>query len=135
MTGMSIARMGDRDIHEANIWCRLIDMCPYRSEGYIAMSRFCYFRDRMFEAYMYASEAIRRNCYRDMGRFSDINEASGFLDYIKAKYTTERYTECKRELERYLDTNKNRMNDKEINSYVLAMYDIENNEKNKIRIL
>lgn len=135
MTGMSIARMGDRDIHEANIWCRLIDMCPYRSEGYIAMSRFCYFRDRMFEAYMYAAEAIRRNCYRDMGKFSDINEASGFLDYIKAKYTTERYTECKRELEKYLDANKGRMNDKEINSYVLAMYDIENNEKNKTRIL
>ena len=135
MTGMSIAMMGGRDTHEANIWCRMIDLCPHRSEGYIAMSRFCYCRNRFFEAYMYASAGERKNCYKDMGRFSDIDETSGFLDYIKAKYTTERYGECKTELQAYLDKSKEEMTDREIASYLYLMYEIENNEKNKTRIL
>lgn len=135
MAGMSIARMGNRDVHEANIWCRLIEMYPHRSEAYIAMSRFCYARNRVFEAYMYAAAAERKNCYVDMGRFSDINEASGFLTYATAKYSTERYEECLKELERYVAENKNCMNDREINSYIATMYEMENNKKKKAKMV
>ena len=135
MVGMCLARMGGRDSHEANIWCRLIEMYPNRSEAYIAMSRFCYFRNRMFEAYMYAAAAERKKCYKDLGRFSDINETSGFMDYIKAKYSTERYAECEKELEKYLGKNKTAMNDREINSYIGIMLTMDNNKKKKVKVL
>lgn len=135
MVGMCLAKMGDRDSHEANIWCRLIEMYPNRSEAYIAMSRFCYYRGRVFEAYMYSSAAERKNCYKDLGKFSNINEASGFLDYERAKYYTERYTECERELDKYLERNKEKMNDREINSYIRVLLEIDNNKKKKVRIL
>jgi len=135
MVGMCLARMGDRDRHEANIWCRLIEMYPNRSEAYVAMSRFCYYRERVFEAFMYSSIAERKHCYKDLGKFSTINETSGFLDYIRAKYSTERYTECERELEKYLDNNKETMSDSEINSYIAVLFEIENNKKKRVRIL
>lgn len=134
MTGQCIARIGKRDAMEKHIWFRLINMCPERSEGYLMLARYYIWRNCRSEAYAFAKLAYEKNNFRQTGVYSPIKDENDvFIDYMTAKYWTEQYAECEKEIDIFLKTHN--CSPTQIISLKNILNMINTNKPNRKRIL
>lgn len=137
MCGSSIARMGHRDEAEIMLWHRLIDLNPNRSEGYLMVSRYYSWRNRFSEAYTFAKLAYETNNYGltlpEPLKYLNLSSFDGEMQYVKCLYQTENYLECQPMLENIKSRYK--LSEAQVSAIDNFANEIENNKKNKRRVL
>lgn len=133
MVGLSLARLGNRDISELDIWTKLVNLDSSRSEGYLMLSKYYGWRGKASEAYMYAKLAVECNNYGYIGEYSDIwNHIDGEIELLINQYYTENYMEVKDKLLALLTRDLVDYQEDRVRKMLEV---IENNQKNIERIL
>ena len=78
-----------RDTYEKALWLRMINLLPNRSEGYLMLSKYYYWRQQYEEAFTFAKLAYYKNYYAFDADI--LNEIDGDIQYFKTLYFTENY--------------------------------------------
>ena len=130
MVGKCFKHAGYRPSHECAMWLRMIDTDPSRSEGYLLLSKFYFWRGDYPSAYTYAKIAYEKNNYYDLGQFSDINRNIGEIHYIRCLYHTSSYYDCDNMLYKILNENKQNYTELELKE-AQELYDKIINDKSK----
>jgi hypothetical protein len=130
MVGKCFNYSGTRPLHESAMWLRMIDTDPSRSEGYLLLSKFYYWREDKTSAYTFAKLAYEKNNYYDLGQFSDITKNIGEIHYIRCLYNTSYYYDCDNMLYKILNDNRNNYTEMELQE-AQELYDNIMKDKSK----
>lgn len=94
MCGMSVAKVGYRDSIEKDLWVSLLMLDSFRSEGYVALSRYYHWRGEYFLAHLYAKQGYENNNYKNISNYSETRFIDGYYSYIETLYNTSNYQLC-----------------------------------------
>lgn len=130
MVGKCFNYSGTRPLHESAMWLRMIDTDPSRSEGYLLLSKFYYWRGDKPSAYTYAKLAYEKDNYSDLGEFSDVSRNLGKIHYIRCLYNTSYYYDCDNMLYKILNDNRNNYSEMELQE-AQELYDNIMKDKSK----
>lgn len=135
MTGLCMEKAGNRKYHLIKIWSSMIDLLPYRSEGYYLLGRHYLNEGQLAEGYLFATIAKRMNNFGDLGEFSNINKFDMDILYIQALYGSERYLECEGYIDKLITTNREAIPNNRLEEIVRLQMAINQAKSNKKRIL
>lgn len=125
--GMSLASIGGMEDYEKSLWLRMIDTDPFRSEGYLMLSRYYGYRGFGIDSHTFAKLAVEKNSY------SFMDSVSGELDYAKSLYWTEKYRDAETAVRNLLASGRLGDRDKASAEDFLLM--VGEDKKNRYRVL
>ncbi len=132
--GLALSRLPNPEIHEMGLWLRMIELLPNRSEGYLMMAKYCFWRDRFDESRIYAKLAYNKNNYKiDIPDY--IHKLDTDIILIKSFYFSEDYLHCEDMVNDLLEIEDKNLLPRqrfEINNFIIQ---INNNKANKYRVL
>lgn len=132
--GLALSQLPNPEIHEMGLWLRMIELLPNRSEGYLMMAKYCFWRDRFDESRTYAKLAYNKNNYKiDIPDY--IHKLDTDITLIKSFYFSENYLDCENMVNDLLEIEDKNLLPRqriEINNFIIQ---INNNKANKYRVL
>ena len=124
---MSLASIGGMEDYEKSLWLRMIDTDPFRSEGYLMLSRYYGYRGFGIDSHTFAKLAVEKNNY------SFMDSVSGELDYAKSLYWTEKYRDAETAVRNLLASG--RLGDRDRASAEGFLLMADEDKKNRYRVL
>lgn len=135
MTGVCLNESNDRQNHVKSVWCHMINMMPYRSEGYYLLSKH-YFKLNCFpEAYTFMNLAKNMNNFGSLGKYSGITKYDLDTLYVECAYNTEAYLDVDRFVADLFKSNTDVIPQDKLNTLIKYQLAIHNAKKNKKRVL
>lgn len=129
--GHIMSLLPKRDTYEKALWLRMINLLPNRSEGYLMLSKYYYWRQQYEEAFTFAKLAYYKNYYAFDADI--LNEIDGDIQYFKTLYFTENYLSCEENLRLLLE--ESLINERQREEIIKFLDFIEENKNNRVRIL
>lgn len=129
--GKAMSQLPKTDEHEKSLWLRMIDLLPNRSEGYLMLSKYYFYREIYQDSYTFAKLAYNKNYYKfDKNILGTID---GDIQYAKCLYFTEHYQEVDNILNQIMsETILSKQQLYEVNEFLQY---VQNNKKNRYRVL
>lgn len=135
MTGKCLDDTVDRMEHLPTVWCNMINLLPYRSEGYYFMAWYYLLNGSIAEAYTFIQMTRKTNNFGYLGEFSNITKYDVEILYIQILYGTEHYLECETYIDKLIKDEREKIPNDRLEEIINLLLILQNNKNNKKRML
>ncbi len=135
MTGACLDKCNDRQNHAKSVWCHMIDMMPFRSEGYYLLSKYYFKKNKFVETYTFMNLAKILNNFGKLGEYLNISKYDLDILYIEGAYNTEKFLEVDDYINNLFKSNTDVIPKDKLDTIIRYKATIQANKTNKRRIL